>query len=451
MPAPEPPGGPGQPGRATDPIAALLAGTYPDPDGGGSLGTSIAVIEVADSLAGAEAELVARAGPGGHLVVVSDVDTAAALGDRVAASLAGAARVSRVTLGRRPHADADTLARLLAAIEPGCDGVVAVGSGTINDLCKLAAQARALPQVVFATAPSMNGYASVSASLVEGGLKRSIRARAPVGVFVDLAVLAAAPTPLLRAGLGDSLCRPTAQRDWLLQHRLLGRPYRRAPFALLAADEAVVMAGAAALLAGDLDVMRALARTLILSGLGMTLCDGSFPASQGEHLLAHTLEMLGADPVPPRLHGEQIGVTTLTMARLQDQVLARPDPPALGRLATDEAALVAWLGPELGPTCWDQLAGKRLDGARLDAVNHALATGWDGLRAELAGLGPGAPALAEILEAAGAPTHPGQVGWADAAYRDAARGAHLIRDRFTFLDLAALAGVAFDPLGDPRR
>ena len=114
------------------------------------------------------------------------------------------------------------------------DALVAVGSGTINDLCKYAAAQDGKPYVVFATAPSMNGYTSMNAAITVDGHKKTLPAATPLGVFMDLGVLAAAPARMIRAGLGDSLCRSTAQADWLLSHHLLGTPYRRAPFALLA-------------------------------------------------------------------------------------------------------------------------------------------------------------------------------------------------------------------------
>src|SRR6185503_19900346 len=109
----------------------------------------------------------------------------------------------------------ETIAAVGAALAPGTDAVVAGGSGTLNDLCKMAALDRGCPQLVFATAPSMNGYTSLSASVTEAGVKRTVRATTPVGVFFDLGVMAAAPSRTIRAGLGDSVCRPTAQADWL--------------------------------------------------------------------------------------------------------------------------------------------------------------------------------------------------------------------------------------------
>ena len=66
--------------------------------------------------------------------------------------------------------------------------------------------------------------------------------------------------------------------------------------------------------AGDPEAMRALARTLVLSGHGMTICGGSHPASQGEHLISHYIDMFAPPGRAPFFHGEQVAVATLTMA-----------------------------------------------------------------------------------------------------------------------------------------
>jgi glycerol-1-phosphate dehydrogenase [NAD(P)+] len=110
---------------------------------------------------------------------------------------------------------------------------------------------------------------------------------------------------------------------------LLDQPYREAPFALLAGDEAALFSEARALVAGDLAATRHLVRTLVLSGFGMTLCGGSYPASQGEHLLSHYIDMMGPPELPHAFHGEQTGVCALAMARLQDRILARDSAPVL--------------------------------------------------------------------------------------------------------------------------
>lgn len=435
-------------GASGDPLAAMLAGAYVDPDGGAALGTSVRAVAIEDSLRDREVELVAALELGAHFAVVGDDATFAALGDRVVAALASRFRVQRLCLGGQPHADAETAQRLIAALEPGVDAVIAVGSGTLNDLCKLAARARGCPQLVFATAPSMNGYTSVSASITEDGLKRSIRATAPVGVFFDLGVLAAAPPRLIRAGLGDSLCRPTAQADWLLAHLLLDQPYRRAPFALLAADEEILFAGSRGLVSGDLSVMRSLARTLVLSGFGMTLCDGSYPASQGEHLISHYVEMMGMPGAPPSFHGEQIGVAALAMARLQRHVLASDAPPPLGPSRLSLEALTSHFGLALGASCWSDVQAKCFAPTRADELRARLAARWPAMREELAAVARPPELLAAVLARAGAPTHPSELGWALEDFAVAVRHAREIRNRYTFLDLAADSGV--DPVSLPE-
>ena len=420
-----------------DPIARLLAGRYLDPETGEPLAAAARSVVIEDTLDGREADLVAALGLGRHLALVADEATFAALGHRVERALASRFTVQRIVLPRDAHADTATLTRLTGALDARTDAVVAVGSGTINDLCKLAALGRGCPQVVFATAPSMNGYTSVSASITEAGLKRSLRAATPVGVFFDLGVLAAAPARLIRAGLGDSVCRPTAQADWLLAHLLLDRRYREAPFAMLAGDEAALFTKSHALMAGDLSVMRHLVRTLVLSGFGMTLSGGSYPASQGEHLLSHYVDMMKPPELPVALHGEQIGVCSLAMARLQDAILARDAPPVLHETAVTRAELQQHFGAERGDACWREIEPKRFARDRIEALNARLAAGWDAMRARIHAVTLGSAQMTSVLVAAGAPIIPEELGWPRPLFDDALAHAREIRDRYTFLDFAA--------------
>ncbi len=421
---------------ASDPIARLLAGAYPDPDTGELLACESRAIAIEDSLAGREVELVAAAGVAGKLAMIGDPETYAALGERVATALEARFAVQRIELPHHPHCDRTTIDKLIATLEPDVAAVVAVGSGTINDLSKMVALARDVPQLVFGTAPSMNGYTSVSASVSEAGFKRSVRARTPVGVFLDLGVLAAAPARLIRAGLGDSVCRPTAQADWLMAHLLRDRPYRAVPFELLAGDEATLFGNAAALVGGDLAAMRSLARTLVLSGFGMTLVGGSFPASQGEHMISHYLEMMRPAHIPEPLHGEQVGVATIAVARIQAELLARTEPPYVEPTAITRDSVVAHFGPAFGDAAWPELSAKALDRAAADEVNARLAVRWPEFRARLGAISTTPDRIVQILTAAGAPTTAIELGYPDALFDAAVAHAREIRDRYTFLDLA---------------
>lgn len=423
----------------TTTLARLLDGRMPDPDGPGMLSVPIRHVVIAPTLAGGEADLVGRLGFGRRIGIVSDVRTRAVLAERIETALSPHHDLRMIVIEGEPHPDQDTVARVMAWVQ-GCDALIAVGSGTINDITKYAAFQAEMPFAVFGTAPSMNGYTSVSAAITVGGHKKSLPARTPIGVFLDLGVLARAPERLVRAGFGDSICRATAQVDWLMAHRLRGEPYRTAPYALLAEDEAGLIANPAALLTGDLVAMERLARTLILSGLGMTICGNSKPASQGEHLLSHYVEMMAMPDLPHALHGEQIAVTTLAMARLQARMINGP-APVLTATRPNALSLEAHFGSSIGASCWADFAGKRLNEAEAFEMTTRMRGLWPDLTSELRDCGRPAAEIEAALLALGAPTHPRDLGWPNGLTRDAMVHAREIRDRYTFLDLGGDAGL----------
>jgi glycerol-1-phosphate dehydrogenase [NAD(P)+] len=420
-------------------LDALLRGAWIDPDDGAAIGVAIDAIVVERSLAGKEAGLVAALRLGRRLAVVSDAVTHDVLGARIERALRTIAHVDSVVLPSHPHADGPTVEAVRTG-SASADALIAVGSGTVNDLAKFAAARDGKPYAVFATAPSMNGYTSANAAITVDGHKKTLPAALARGVFVDLAIFAAAPPRMIRAGLGDSLCRPTAQVDWLLSHHALGTPYRSAPFALLAADEPLLFAAPEGLLAGDLDAMRALAHTLVLSGIGMTLCGSSAPASQGEHLISHYVDMKTPSGRAPYLHGEQVAVATLTMAHLQESLLAGP-PPVLRASIVDANALRTHFGAEVGAQCWQEFAPKRLTSEGAARLTARLAATWERLRRDAAVARVAADRLGDIMRRIGGPRRVSDIGLEPSLYAEAVRHARFLRNRYTFLDLAADAGV----------
>jgi glycerol-1-phosphate dehydrogenase [NAD(P)+] len=268
---------------------------------------------------------------------------------------AGHARGARARVARHGHAGgarrrhSPTWRRWIACVvDRGSDTLVAVGSGTINDLCKYVAALDGKPYVVFATAPSMNGYTYERGD--HRGRPQEDTARPGAARRIHRPyVFAAAPLRMIQAGLGDSLCRSTAQADWSLARHLFDAPYREAPFALLAADESALLDAPEALVGGDLDAMRVLARTLVLSGLGMTICGGSHPASQGEHLISHYIDMFAPRERAAFFHGEQVAVATLTMAQIQEAMLAARR--ARRRCVDDPRNAVAAVWRRIGEAC----------------------------------------------------------------------------------------------------
>ena len=75
----------------------------------------------------------------------------------------------------------------------GVDGVLSVGTGSVNDICRYGAYLAGKPLAIFATAPSMDGFASDSAPIIIDGFKISCQCRQPVVIIADTVILAAAP------------------------------------------------------------------------------------------------------------------------------------------------------------------------------------------------------------------------------------------------------------------
>jgi glycerol-1-phosphate dehydrogenase [NAD(P)+] len=336
-----------------------------------------------------------------------------------------------------PYPDDDTVARIRATTV-SADALIAIGSGTINDLTKYSSALDGKPYAVFATAPSMNGYTSLTASISQHGHKMTLPAQAPAGAFFDLTVLAGAPKRMIRAGLGDSICRATAQTDWLLSHLLRDTPYRQLPYELLRAEEPLLLDMAGDLVAGSIEAMRVLVRTLILSGLGTAIVGSSAPASQAEHLVSHYIDMLAPATRPNVFHGEQVGVTTLSMARLQEDLLA--SPPVVKPDTVTEQDVVAHFGRELGQSVWPELRAKLLDKSRADALNQKIATEWISISGRLAGTFLSPARIEAVLLAAGAPTTPEQVHLERDFYEAAILHGREIRNRYTALDVMAANG-----------
>lgn len=443
-PDPEPNLGP-SPTRESALIDEIVAGRFTDPQTGRTLTVPYEQIVIAPDLRGQERGLVDALRFGRRLAVVSDRATHGALGERIEAALAEGYEIDSVVLDH-PHADENQVEVLVGRVQKA-QALIAVGSGTVNDLCKYVTFQTGRPYAVFGTAASMNGYTSITSSItLRSGLKTSLPAQAARGVFLDLAVSAAAPGYLAAAGFGDSLCRSTAQVDSWLAHRLLGATYTRTPFAIQERDEAEMLAQAAGVREHDLEALTSLHRVLTLCGLGVSLTGTTNHGSMGEHQISHYIDCFAGARHPGTLHGQQVGVASVTMAHLQAWFLALDQPPTVRATVIDEADLRRRMGAEAAEQCLAQWRLKALDedgAARLNASLRAL---WPQLREECAPFVIPPATLRERLREAGGPTTAAELGLEADFYREAVLHAREMRNRFSVLDLLADAGLLDDAL-----
>lgn len=191
-------------------------------------------------------------------------------------------------------------------------GVLSVGSGSLNDICRLASARQDKKLCLFATAPSMDGFASYSAPIVYNGFKSSYPAKSPEVIIGDTKILANAPVSLKAAGFGDMMAKYVALIDWQISALLINEYYceKIADLTKEAIDELMEIADKVTV--NDEKTAGKIFEALLKTGVGMSFAQNSRPASGSEHIIAHLMECLEIqENIVPNFHGEDVGVCTL--------------------------------------------------------------------------------------------------------------------------------------------
>lgn len=377
--------------------------------------------------------------------VVCDENTWAAAGERVDALLTGAGIDHKVYVIPRTSGDRIAPAEwetgsVIMHFDRACDMFLAVGSGVVNDICKVAAHACGIPTAVVGTAPSMDGYASNSSSMEMDHVKVSLYNRGPEGILLDTDILARAPMRMLWAGLGDVAAKYIALCEWRISRLVTGEYYCEAVAELMRAALRRVMAAADRIPDRDPDAVQSVAEGLVIAGIGMAYAEISRPASGLEHYFSHMWEMMALERSEPYdLHGIQVGVGTVLCMKLYRKLLtdgARPDR------ARAEAAMrgfdpAAWeaqvrriFGKTAGAVLEIEQKTRKNDPAKRAARLEKIIAHWDEIldiiREEL----PDYDELYRTLAATGMPLTPADIGIPARDVADAFRGARDIRDKY---------------------
>lgn len=257
-----------------------------------------------------------------HIFLVADNYTYEAAGRQVEQLLdqAGLSYHKRVFQTETPLVPNEyALGSVLAAMTSQDDMLLAVGSGTLNDVTKYVSARTGVPYVIAATAPSMDGYASTVAPTILDGFKTTLPAVYPAAIVADVDILKDAPMPMLTAGFGDIIGKFTSLADWRLSHQLNGEYYCPEVAGVIEAAVETCAANAQALAQREPQAIQAMTEALILSGLAMGMVGVSRPASGAEHQMAHYWEMdaLRRGEEHP-LHGNAVGVGTVLAASLYE-------------------------------------------------------------------------------------------------------------------------------------
>lgn len=207
----------------------------------------------------------------------------------------------------------------------GCDFIVGIGSGVIQDLCKYISHTKNIPYGVVATAPSMDGYASSGAAMITGGMKVTYSAGLPYFIVADTTILANSPMAMIRSGYGDIIGKYSSLNDWKLSALINGEYFCQYIYDVTMDMVNLTISVADGLVKRDALSIKALMEALIVVGIMMSFAGNSRPASGSEHHLSHFFEIVGiVTDTPYFTHGTDVAYSTVITAKIREQLLCKP-------------------------------------------------------------------------------------------------------------------------------
>ena len=351
-----------------------------------------------------------------------------------------------------PEPDEKACGSLLMGFVPDCDGVVAVGSGVINDCGKVFAHALQLPFLCVGTAPSMDGYASDSSSMVQDGVKVSLYNACPQALILDTDILAKAPMRLLQAGLGDMLAKYCSICEWRLAAMVIDEYYCEDIAELMRDALRQVREAAPGLPSRDPEAVEKISQGLVLAGIAMAFAGVSRPASGLEHYFSHIWEMMALmRGLPMELHGIQVGIGTLLTLKLWER-LKQEQPSREKALrfiqSFDEAEWEGMVRRIFGRTAGTILKTARKEGrndktAHLERLDRTLAQ-WQAILQVVAKELPPSQEVYQLMAGMDMPLVPEDIGFNEEDTRDALLGAREIRNKYLTSSLLWDLGLLYD-------
>ena len=279
---------------------------------------------------GANKKLGALLGGYHKILLAADTNTFATCGEEIVAQIGD--KLESVLIYEReglliPNEEA--VAEMQAKLTAETDLIIGIGSGVIQDTCKYVSFNAKLPYAIVATAPSMDGYASVGAAMIMGGMKVTYGAHVPKIIIGDIDVLKDAPMEMIKSGYGDILGKYSCLNDWKLARVVLGEYFCQYVYDLTMDMVVKTRDLGEKLLARDPQAVQTLMEAIIGVGVAMAFVGNSRPASGSEHHLSHYFEIVGIlRDEPYFMHGTDVVYSSVYTQRIREQLLAMDAPKA---------------------------------------------------------------------------------------------------------------------------
>lgn len=394
-------------------------------------------------------QMFSRLFPGKKATVIADCNTWNAAGRKVMAVLEeDGIEVYEPLIITDPelYAGWSYLEQVQAYLENTDAIAIAVGSGTINDLVKLASHRIGRRYMIVGTAASMDGYTAFGASITKDGNKQTFSCRAPLGVIADPVICAAAPEGMSASGYADLIAKIPAGADWILAEAIGAEKIDRFAFSLVQGPLRDSLSDPEGLSDRKIEPTEQLAKGLIMSGFAMQAIQSSRPASGLEHQFSHYWDMEGLCFNGRHVsHGFKVGIGTLVNTACYEFILAYD----MDNIDIDECT-EKWPGPEEMRAEIERVfegkpghlargleesTGKYVSKERIRQELTLVKSIWPDLKKMLAEQIFSYEHILECLKKAGAPYSPEMIGLSNADMRTAFRALPYMRSRYTIIDL----------------
>lgn len=274
-----------------------------------------------------------------HVLLVSDENTYKVCGSAVF-GLIGERIESNLVFNTGDKVlipDEKAIDSIESALTEKTDLIVGIGSGVINDLCKYVSFFRNLPYFIIATAPSMDGYASVGAAMILNGMKVTVNTRPPKAIIAESDVLKNAPIDMLKAGYGDIVGKFSCLNDWELSALVNGEYFCERIYEYTLKSAESIKDKAKSILAREENAVNELMEALVTVGILMSFAGSSRPASGSEHHLSHFFEITGIlDGKEYFAHGIDVIFSSYYTQKLREKLLSAELPMHIGELTLDD-------------------------------------------------------------------------------------------------------------------
>lgn len=398
------------------------------------------IVEIGSGLVHKVGKILSDANFPKEILLVADQNTIQASAGIMESLAEGGFHVKQLIYENMIHARVEQV-REVEALMADVGGVISVGSGSLNDICRVATYELKKEYCIFATAPSMDGFASDIAPIIENNFKTSWQAAQPRIIIGDTAILVKAPSILKGSGFGDMIAKYIGLVDWNVARILIDEYYCENVAAITKDATDRIWALADRINEDSEEAAGAVMEALVMTGLAMKLAGCSRPASGAEHVVSHYLECHKViKGIWPDYHGRKVGVATVYCNKLYRNLADRLETITCTKDPTDWEDVYAHYDPKIldgvksvnDPTITDIVDPKKLEEK------------WPEIREIIYKYLPENDALINAMKIAGAPTTPAEVGVSDEFMADAMRYHPYMRYRLLITRLLPMMGI--DPM-----